>query len=246
MPALHRTIVPRLRKSLQAHGVWGTLRLSVAAPVRLVREYRTARRFYRQAAPDTFDLTHQIETSQRVHQSDLATDSPNWIYGVGYWPTPVGLIREILEFLPIRHEEFTFIDLGSGKGRVLLLASEYAFEKIIGVEYAPELHLAAFENIRGYRNGVQKCKAIESVCRDMAKFQFPEKPLAIFLYNPTSEPVMRVVAENLRKSLDDCPRTIWIVYVTPAYDIFESGVFDPESLQQVKVTDKYKIYRNAV
>lgn len=245
MPALHRTIVPRIRRAFRVHGVFGTLRLSLAAPVRFVREYQSARRLYNWAAPDAFDLTHQVETSQRVHQSDLATESPNWIYGVGYWPTPVALAREILDFLPIRHEEFTFIDLGSGKGRVLLLASEYPFEKIIGVEYAAELHLAARENIRRYQNASQKCTAIESVCQDMSKFEFPQKPLAIFFYNPTSEPVMRVVAANIKSSLRDCPRAIWIVYVTPAYEVFERGVFEPGSFQQVKATDKYKIYLSA-
>lgn len=246
MPALHRTIVPRLRRSLQVHGVLGTLRLSLAAPVRFVREYQTARRLYGRAAPDSFDLTHQVETSERVHQSDLATDSPNWIHGVGYWPTPVALAREILDFLPIRHEEFTFVDLGSGKGRMLLLAAEYPFEKIIGVEYAPELHLAAGENVRRYQNARQQCTVIESVCQDMSKFEFPKKPLAIFFYNPTSEPVMRLVAANIKSSMRDCPRAIWIVYVTPAYDVFERGVFEPGSIRQVKVTDKYKIYFGAV
>lgn len=245
MPALHRTIVPRLRRSFHVYGVFGTLRLSLAAPMRFVREYQTARRFFTPTAPDSFDLTHQVETSQRIHQSDLATDSPNWIYGVGYWPTPVALVREILDFLPIRHEEFTFIDLGSGKGRVLLLASEYPFARIIGVEYAPELHLAASENIRRYQHANQKCAAIESVCQDMSTFEFPKKPLAIFFYNPTSAPVMRVVAENIKSSLRDCPRPVWIVYVTPAYDIFERGVFEPGSFQQLKATDKYKIYLNA-
>jgi hypothetical protein len=161
MPALYRTIVPRIRKSLDVHGVFGTFRLSLTAPVRFMREYQAARRSYAPATPDAFDLAHRIETSRRVHQSDLATDSPNWVYGVGYWPTPVALVREILSFLPIRHEQFTFIDLGSGKGRVLLLASDYPFKKIVGIEYAPELEEAARENLRLYESPNQKCRATD-------------------------------------------------------------------------------------
>ncbi len=51
-------------------------------------------------------------------------------------------------------QDFTFIDLGSGKGRVLLMASEYPFQKIIGVEFMPELHRAAQKNIAGYSHAI--------------------------------------------------------------------------------------------
>jgi Histone methylation protein DOT1 len=246
MPALHRTIVPRIRKSLEVHGVLGTLRLSLTAPVRFIHEYQAARRSYRPAGPDAFDLAHQVETSQRVHQSDLATDSPNWVYGVGYWPTPVALVREVLSSLPVQHEQFTFIDLGSGKGRVLLLASDYPFKRIIGVEYAPELQQVACENIRRYESANQKCRVIQVVCQDMTEFALPEGPLVIFLYNPASEPVMRIVVKNIISSLRDCPRPALVVYVTPSYDVFRRALPGSVSFQNVKATDKYEIYSSAV
>jgi hypothetical protein len=241
MPSLHRTIIPRIRKSLETHGVSETLRRSLTAPVRLISEYRATKKLYKSVAPNAFDLAHQVETSQRVHQSDLKTESPNWVYGVGYWPTPTELVKEILAFLPIRHEQFTFVDLGSAKGRVLLMASDYPFEEIIGVEFAPELHRAAVENIGRYRSESQKCRNIKAVCQDMTTFELPEEPLVVFLYNPASEAVMRIVAGNIISSLLDCLREMWVVYVTPTYDAFERG-----RLQKVKATDKYEIYTSAM
>ena len=241
MPSLHHTIIPRLRKSLETHGVLETLRRLLNAPSRFIREYRATRKLYRPLPPDAFDLAHQVETSQRVHQSDLKTESPNWVYGTGYWPSSPRLVSEILAFLPIRHEKFTFVDLGSGKGRVLLMASDYPFEKIIGVEYAPKLHGAAVENIGHYRSETQKCRNIEAICQDMTAFEFPKKPLVVFLYNPASEAVMRIVAGNIVNSLLDYLREMWVVYVTPTYNVFASG-----RLQQVKATGQYEIYRSAM
>ena len=48
--------------------------------------------------------------------------------------------RKVLASLQIAFHDYTFIDFGSGKGRALLLASEFPFKRIIGLEFSPELH----------------------------------------------------------------------------------------------------------
>jgi hypothetical protein len=245
MPALYRTIVPRLRKSLVAHGVVGTLRRSFVAPIRLLREYLDAKAVYSPRSRDPFDLAHDVETSQRIHQSDLRVDSSNWAHGVGYWPCPETVVRQALAALPICHEQFTFVDLGSGKGRVLLMASDYPFARIIGVEYAPELNEASMENLRRYRSESQKCRKIEAVCQDMTMFELPDTPLVVFLYNPATEAVMRIVAGNIMNAALECLREIWVIYVTPAYDVFERDLCfgpSPVHLRKAKETSQYAIY----
>ena len=225
MPALYRTIVPRLRKSLVAHGLAGTLRRSFVAPIRLLREYLDAKAVYSPRSRDPFDLAHDVETSQRIHQSDLRVDSSNWAHGVGYWPCPETVVRQALAALPICHEQFTFVDLGSGKGRVLLMASDYPFARIIGVEYAPELNEASME--------------------DMTMFELPDTPLVVFLYNPATEAVMRIVAGNIMNAALECLREIWVIYVTPAYDVFERDLCfgpSPVHLRKAKETSQYAIY----
>jgi len=239
MPAIYRTIVPRLRKSLETRGLIGTLRRSFVAPIHLLREYRDAKANYAPRSTDPFDLTHNVETSQRIHSSDLKVTSPNWDFGYGYWPTSESILRETLAALPVHHEEFTFIDLGSGKGRVLLVASDYPFARIIGVEYAPDLHEAAVKNLRSYRNDSQRCHALESQCGDIADFLFPEIPLVIFLYNPAGEIVLRRVVHNLFASLKQHPRKVWVIYVTPSH-----GVFERDPLHKVLSGADWAIYSN--
>ena len=67
-----------------------------------------------------------------------------------YQPTEPELFREMMGALPIELERFTFVDIGSGKGRTLLMASEFPFKRIVGVELMEELHRAAEENLRAY------------------------------------------------------------------------------------------------
>lgn len=184
--------------------------------------------------PDPFDLEHNIETSQRVHASNLRVDSRNWMDGTNYDPTPVKLIRETIAALPINTAEFTFIDFGSGKGRVLFVASEFPFARIIGVEYGPELHEAACRNLQSFRSETQKCRRIEAVCQDMTVFPFPEGPLVLYFYNPAFAPIMRTMSARITALSQEC----WVVYANPRYEVFES-------LNKVGQTNTYAIYTTA-
>lgn len=243
MPRIVRTILPKIRKSLRQHGVLRTAWSCFAGPYQLLQHYRQTQRDYRiHHFHDEFDRMHKVETAKRVHLTDLHIESPNWIYADGYWPTPPDLVREALSSLEMRHERFTFIDLGSGKGRVLLLASEYPFRRILGVEFSPELHAIAQENIRRYQSSTQKCRDITSCCMDFTAFRFPDEPLFVFLYNPSSREITSAVASNLAQSIRHSPRPLWVMYVTPAYDVFASG--GPLGLRQVKKKDRYALYSN--
>jgi SAM-dependent methyltransferase len=102
----------------------------------------------------------------RTYLSDLNIPRPNWIYGNDYSGIAPERFFAILSSLNLRFEDFTFIDFGSGKGRALLLASEFPFKRIIGVEFSPELHAIAQRDIERYNSAGQKCKSIESVCSD--------------------------------------------------------------------------------
>lgn len=234
MPSIYRTLIPRLKRSVKRNGIIGTVALLSAAPMRSWREYREARRFSSSREPDAFDLEHGIETSQRVHASDLHVTGPHWMDGTNYDPTPVKLVWDTISALPINAGEFTFIDFGSGKGRVLFVASEFPFARIIGVEYAPELHAIACRNLLNYRGSTQKCEHIENICQDMTTFQFPEGALVLFFYNPAFESVMRTMASKIAALSQPC----WVLYANPRYDVFND-------LREFCKTDTYAIYRTA-
>jgi hypothetical protein len=80
---------------------------------------------------------------------------------------------------------------------------------------------------------------------DFTEFEFPEEPLFVFLYNPASLHLTNVVARNLMRSLNKRPRELWILYVTPHQEVFDSE----NTLNKVRtgefLTHPYCLYSNA-
>lgn len=156
-----------------------------------------------------------------------------------YQPTEPALFREMMASLPIAFDTFTFVDLGSGKGRTLLMASEYPFKRIVGVELIPELHRAAEQNIREFRSATQRCSQIEVVCTDACEFVFPDTPLVLYLFNPLPRAGLQRVLRNLEQSLEQSPRPVWIVYHNPAMD---SVLGASRALVRVSGTEQYSVF----
>jgi hypothetical protein len=188
-----------------------------------------------------FDRKFSVDTSGQIHLSELDIHSPNAPYGNAYQPSLPREFFEMLGSLEIRHVDYTFIDFGSGKGLVLLLASHYPFRRIIGVEFSPQLHEIAERNIRSYRDDSQRCWNLESVLADVVNYQIPEEPVVLYLFNPFNEKILEVLLANIRRSLVVRPRPVFVLYKNPiASALFEKGKF----LKAVRISKQYAIYRN--
>lgn len=160
-----------------------------------------------------------------------------------YQPTEPALFQEMMASLPIEFDQFTFVDLGSGKGRTLLMASEYPFRKIVGVELIADLHCVAEANIHDYRSPTQRCLQIESVQADAREFALPNEPLVLYLFNPLTEHALSEVLRELKKSVGRVPRPVWIVYHNP---LLEDVVGASGFLEKTVGTPLYSVYRAVV
>ena len=138
--------------------------------------------------------------------------------------------------------DFTFIDLGSGKGRTLLMASDYPFRRIVGVEFLPSLDEAAQENLRKYKSESQKCFALESICADATAFPFPADPLVIFLFNPFPESGMRRVVAHLGQSLLAHPRPVYVLYHNP---LLEHTLQESKLLRRINGSDQFSLFASS-
>jgi SAM-dependent methyltransferase len=179
------------------------------------------------------------------YRVDTTSATVNWrdrllgVFHSPYQPTEPALFREMIDRLGIDYKRFTFIDLGSGKGRTLLMASEYSFRKIVGVELLPELHRVAEENVRKFANDRKTCAAIETLCGDASEFTFPPEPLVVYLFNPLPEAGLHRTIGNLERSLAELPREVWIVYHNP---LLERVLASCPSLRRMGGTPQYAIY----
>lgn len=160
-----------------------------------------------------------------------------------YQPTEPAAFHEMLGALQQRaglnFADFTFVDLGSGKGRTLLMASDYPFQKIVGVEFLPSLHEIAEQNLGEYKSESQKCFALESILGDATTFPLPGVPLIVYLFNPFPESGMRRMVENLETSLARNPRPVYVLYHNPQLEhtFLENGRFE-----KVGGTPQYSIF----
>jgi SAM-dependent methyltransferase len=156
-----------------------------------------------------------------------------------YQPTAPEEFSAILQHLArVDFTDFTFIDLGSGKGRALLLATDYHFRHIIGVEIQPELHAIAEQNLDKFRENDREVD-VQSFCLDAREFQFPPDPLVVYLFNPFPDYVLAAVMANLEKSLVRHPRPLYVIYNAP----FEQQVIcKVKFLRRIVCTCQYEIY----
>ena len=139
--------------------------------------------------------------------------------------------------------QFTFIDLGSGKGRTLLMASDYPFKRIIGVELLPALNAIAQQNLNQYKSESQKCFALESVCADATRFSLPDGPLVVYLFNPFLEAPLREALSNLEDDLRKTGRLVYVLYHNPVHD---SILCESPSLTKLYGTHQYSIFSSFV
>jgi SAM-dependent methyltransferase len=171
-------------------------------------------RFRNEAYDLAFDEEHGLDTVGREEVEFMFPDTELRVHGRGYEPAPVDRFRAVMQQLPdLRLSDYYFVDLGSGKGRALLLASHYPFRKIVGVEYSPSLHEIAEKNIAQFRSREQRPVDIELVCADASVFEFPAADTVCFMYHPFDDWLMRKTMHNILASLDRQPRKFYVIYL---------------------------------
>lgn len=144
-----------------------------------------------------FDSANGVDTSGDVPAAYLDTASANASLGNQFVPTSVRSFNAIMKLLPRDVSGFSFVDIGSGKGRTLLLAARFPFRKVIGIEYAASLVQIAAANVPNYRGNPPLQCAIESICADATTTTYPETPLIVYFFNPFAIEIFEKVSGKI-------------------------------------------------
>jgi hypothetical protein len=231
----------QMRKSLRSLGVGGTL-------VYLARNAgNLSTRMRRALLEATYDRKMGVQTSRLVAATDLGVDrnklgdvAVGAISGSAYAPSPAWALPTILKELNIRHADYSFIDLGSGMGRVVLMAAELRFAKVVGVEFSPQLHEIAKDNL--FRTSSRRLTgSVELLLQDAREYSPPPGNCIIYMGNPFRENIMRTVLDNLERWLENHPtQQLYVVYFIPVLaELLNSSSF----LVQLKADPSYIIYK---
>ena len=255
-----RAFARHWRESVRYFGLWRSLKELADACWNALLELLPSRRKARFGDLD-YDWEHSVDTTRS--NVGAGTQFLTGVMARPYFATEPWLFQQIMEALALSVQQsalsiqpspstegtrgcaglknFTFIDLGSGKGRVLLMASEYPLRKIIGVEFMPELHRTAQENIAKHASEPQQCRQVRSMSMDARDFEFPDGPLIVYLFNPFSKATFVAVLENLRQSIEQAPRPVYVAY---RFTEHEKILAEAGWLEKTAGTEQWALYRN--
>lgn len=127
-----------------------------------------------------------------------------------YDPSWYGSVRTILQTIAVRDGRDVFIDFGSGKGRVLVLAAMYPFQRIIGIECVPQLNACAKQNLERARRWMT-CQRVDVITTDAAVFEIPDDATVLYFQNPFSGQILDAVLRNIKESVMRVPRRILVI-----------------------------------
>jgi SAM-dependent methyltransferase len=161
-----------------------------------------------------FDALHGVTTEALIFLGELDPENvgPGIEFATHYEATPVADVERLLDASPLPPERTTFVDIGSGMGRVVFLASLRPFRQIIGIEISPALHQIARDNRERFVHPDIRCRDLRLVRADAASARFPRGDLVVYLYNPFRSEVLAPVLTAL---LADPKRAVVVLYHTP-------------------------------
>jgi SAM-dependent methyltransferase len=204
-----------LRQWFRTRGFADSIRQLVAA----IRERFSSQ----QQRTHPFDRLHGVDTSGLIYAGALATGHPNDLYSEGYYATAPSLFHGTVAQWQARLSglclaDYTFVDLGCGKGRVLMMASEYSFRAIVGVELSPKLAHVARKNLAKWIRKPRACRAASVVEGDVLQLAMPDGPVVLFLFNSFELEMVRQLIERLAEASRTRSAPIDLIYLHPEHD----------------------------
>lgn len=195
---------------------------------------REGRRWDREYGVDTETVIVGEAYREIIGGRDVVTNHPYVATGVAYF-------RSMLRRVEVEPGDYTFIDIGCGKGRALMLAAELGYRNLIGVELSPEIaeigranvarFLAARPDISGATIEIQSVDALQ--------YEFPAGSLVVYLYNPFGGEILEQVLRRLVQSYDAAPRDVRLLY---RYPIHAEHVRAIERLELLRAGERYHVY----
>ncbi|MDP6908146.1 MAG: class I SAM-dependent methyltransferase [Flavobacteriales bacterium] len=170
-----------------------------------------------------------IQTFGAHAPDELSIEADSKLGGHLYQPSSSVIFKRAMEKLPIDFKSKVFLDIGSGKGRAMILAAEHGFKKVIGVEYAAELNDIAYTNIERVRNKFSET-TFDLQEGDALAYEIPEEVDVIYLFNPFDEHAISGLLDRVKPAFEKS-KPIHLVYVHPIhYNVLEKVLGSPSAI----------------
>ncbi|HTJ30427.1 MAG TPA: class I SAM-dependent methyltransferase [Acidobacteriaceae bacterium] len=171
-----------------------------------------------------------MHTTAHIVGSRLGVGHKHDIYNTVYLPSHPSMVLSCIEQWrthctekdpPI--EAYTFVDLGCGMGRAVMVASDLPFARVIGVEMNPGLCEQARKNLAIWQKHQHVCAQLEIANTEASEFAWPKGPVAVYMFNPFEAPVVEALLQVLEEAVKNGSGPVDILYVYPAFtEVFDS------------------------
>jgi SAM-dependent methyltransferase len=167
-----------------------------------------------------FDQRHGVETSGLIGGAELRSGHRNDAFNTAYYAMAPSRFRWVIEYWIVDEshaaiENYSFVDLGCGKGRAVLMASEFGFREVVGVELHRSLAEIAEANVAAWTAAGRAVCPVRIVCREATEFVFPEGPCLLYLFHPFGPPVLQQLIERIEADFAGRDRMLDLIYFNP-------------------------------
>ena len=185
-----------------------------------------------------YDVRKGTDTFMPIHQEQLFDDVKQETYKK-YAPSPFSLIRESLRKVEddIDFTSSNFVDYGSGKGKVLIGAAEFPFQRLKGVEFSELLHDIAGRNMK--KLGLEE--RVDLLNIDASTFMPAREDRVFYFFNPFMGEVLENCLKNIVDTHEAGNRRV-LLYANPASDETFKKYFTKTVEYSIKPGD-IRVYR---
>lgn len=175
---------------------------------------------------------------------ELSIEADSKLGGHLYQPSSSVIFEKAMNLLPFNFEDKVFLDIGSGKGRALILAAEAGFKKVIGVEYASELNDIAHTNIETVRGRFPNTEFVLQE-GDALHYDIPEEVDVIYLFNPFDETATSELLKKVKPAFER-RKPLFLIYVHPIHcNVLQEELGEPMNvITNSKGTPEVKVFSN--
>lgn len=161
-----------------------------------------------------FDHLHGVDTQRDAAPVSLGGTPVDRDAQDFYEATAVRHFRHVVNRLPRPYDRWSFVDIGSGKGRVVMLAMAWPFRRVEGIEFRPDLHATAMDNLHRYK-GRRASGAVTLTCGNAVEAPLPEGDLVVYFYNALNGAMLEALLDHLERSAAASGRRLLFIYSNP-------------------------------
>jgi SAM-dependent methyltransferase len=159
-----------------------------------------------------------VDTGGLIGGGELRSGHRNDVFNTAYYGMAPSRFQRVMEYWIADQthpalENYRFVDLGCGKGRAVMMASEFGFREVVGVELHAGLAGIARANVAAWTAAGRAVCPVRIVCREATEFAFPDG--ACLLYLPFAAPVMKQLVERVEADFAVRPGMLDLIYFNP-------------------------------